>query len=176
MVTPPLMPLIVSSKRWLKVAAIVLPCLCLCGFLLLRSLAFLGDDDCMDEEAVAQWTHLRDAVVSQDALQAKLLLKQGGYANYDYDMPGGSRSLLMIAAEQGDLPTVKVLLHAGADVNYSGDGETAFSLAKKNHHTEVAECLRQAELRAANKLINSKLNRVDCLNWNSEVFGPKELR
>lgn len=150
MTIPPLIPLITISQKNFKRAALLLPCIVLCVYLFPLAHPFL-DDDCMegvDWAAEEQGYELLRAVQDRDDYRAAHWLKQGGNANNIFTLKEGNHSLLMLAAEQGDLPTVKVLLHAGADVLHSEAGETAFSLARKKHHTEVAECLMRAGLRA----------------------------
>ena len=49
---------------------------------------------------------------------------------------------LFIAAQQGRLASVRLLIEAGADDTLTADGKTALRWAEQNGHTEVAALLR----------------------------------
>lgn len=70
--------------------------------------------------------------------------------NYDSNDPinplsyvdSNGDSLLHIAAQHGDLQTIKILLNAGVDVNIKGDmGCTALHYAKMENNEEVVRLL-----------------------------------
>jgi ankyrin repeat protein len=70
----------------------------------------------------------------------KLLAEKANPSSTDSD----GWSALQAAAENGHIEIVKLLIAAGADLNYSGVGGTALQLAIKSKQEEIAKFLRQA--------------------------------
>lgn len=86
------------------------------------------------------------AAYSPDSCMVKSLLKAGADVNFRTDR---GKTPLMYAAEDGMINNVKALLDAGARVaDQSKDGETALSLARGHHHSDVVALLeRQLAMR-----------------------------
>jgi len=86
------------------------------------------------------------AAYSPDSCMVKSLLKAGADVNFRTDR---GKTPLMYSAEDGILNNVKALLEAGARVaDQSKDGETALSLARAHHHSDVVAFLeRQMAMR-----------------------------
>lgn len=75
----------------------------------------------------------------------KFLLAKGADLNRKNGITG--ESALMSAAEMGQLGTVKVLLSSGADACATDkEGHTAEGLARKYHHTDIADYLASVSL------------------------------
>lgn len=51
---------------------------------------------------------------------------------------------LILAARNGDIDTVRLLISAGADKSIAAHGQTAFEVAKQNGFTAIASLLQQA--------------------------------
>lgn len=82
--------------------------------------------------------YLASAVYQNDIEMLKYLISQGVDVNY-YSI----ETPLTIAAYNGSLPMVKVLLQNGAKVNKINNfGETALDLAERKNHKEVADYLK----------------------------------
>jgi len=74
-------------------------------------------------------------------------LLDNGHSGPDIVDSHGS-SLLMRAAQSGNLDTVVELLRRGARTNYrDGDGDTALTVAERYRHQEIARLLRKAGAR-----------------------------
>jgi uncharacterized protein len=84
------------------------------------------------------------AVGNSDLQIVKYLIERGANpkSNEGSDL---SFSVLMWAAEKGNLEIVKLLVQYGADVNSRmTDGTTALKVAKQKGHTAVVEFLNKA--------------------------------
>lgn len=87
-------------------------------------------------------TALTRAVIYRHCDSAQLLLQSGGDPN---DQGGSGVTLLMVAAESGQLDMVRVLLQAGADATRKNrEGHTALSLARSKGHADVVRLLLEA--------------------------------
>lgn len=91
---------------------------------------------------------LEFAAQSGDLAEAKVALNDGADVNALAtawsQMTGveGYR-VLHVAAEQGHLPIVELLLNLGADASVqTADGRTPLDLAQANGHTQIAELLK----------------------------------
>jgi ankyrin repeat protein len=85
-------------------------------------------------------TALQNAATAGVDESVQLLLAKGAKVNISDDR-GYSALMYAAAAEQRNAASVKMLLDKGADVNATGEGETAKSLAAKRGYTEVAKLL-----------------------------------
>lgn len=90
------------------------------------------------------WTALMEAAESGKTEVVDVLIKAGADVN---DRRKDGYTALILASEKGFTPIVKNLIEAGADVNIItafGYGYTALAAAKKEHHTDVINILKQA--------------------------------
>eukprot|EP01063_Lacrimia_lanifica_P027493 TRINITY_DN386_c0_g1_i2.p2 TRINITY_DN386_c0_g1~~TRINITY_DN386_c0_g1_i2.p2 ORF type:complete len:836 (+),score=420.59 TRINITY_DN386_c0_g1_i2:82-2589(+) len=88
---------------------------------------------------IEQATVLCDAAAAGNAAELKVLCEQVNPDTSDYD----KRSALHLAAEEGHLEAVKVLVEAGAHTNCADRwGTTPLSGAVQNGHSEVADYLK----------------------------------
>ncbi len=89
----------------------------------------------------AGFTALTGAVSQRHGRVADLLVRRGAEVNHVYE---GTLTPLVVAASQGDLNLVRLLLDHGADPNLGGmEGKSALDLAKEKGSREIAEVLRQ---------------------------------
>src|SRR3989454_4241074 len=87
------------------------------------------------------FTALTGAVSQRHGRVADLLVRRGAEVNHQYE---GTLPPLIVAAAQGDLNLVRLLLDHGADPNLGGmEGKSALDLAKGKGSREIAEVLRQ---------------------------------
>jgi ankyrin repeat protein len=94
-----------------------------------------------------------------DAARVRALIENpaNGFLELHRPRPIGDRDALMVAAEQGRLEVVNVLIQAGADPDYKDrTGESALSLAMKKRRTDVV-----ARLELAQKLERELLAAID---------------
>lgn len=88
------------------------------------------------------WTALHYAVFSESTDLVEWLLKKG--SKIDARAPNG-HTALMLAAKQGKLAQVKLLVDADADMDLEDfDGKSALALAKAGNHDEVVAFLRSS--------------------------------
>ncbi len=81
-------------------------------------------------------------MLSKSARISELLMRKVAAVNYA--TPGKGITALMIAAQEGNLPVVKVLLTSKADVEKAAaDGKKAIDFARENGHTEIAELIQR---------------------------------
>jgi len=85
-------------------------------------------------------TALQNAATAGAEESVALLLAKGAKVNISDDR-GYSALMYAAAAEERNAKSVKMLLDKGADVNATGEGETAKTLAAKRGYTEVAKLL-----------------------------------
>lgn len=83
--------------------------------------------------------HLTQAAHGGHIEVIRMLLAAGANPNIP---EGEGVTALTVAAEAGHLEVVKALLAAGADKNYRTPEGTAFELAKRKGHTDVADAIR----------------------------------
>lgn len=87
-------------------------------------------------------TLLLAANLRQDATKIATMLLAHGAGLTINESAGDEKSALMIAAEEGNLELVKLMVKNGADVNATDeDGVTALQFAAKNDNTDVVEFL-----------------------------------
>lgn len=85
-----------------------------------------------------KWTAL---MLSKSAIVSALLVKKGAQVNYA--TPGSGITALMVAAEEGNLQLVKMLLALKADrEKVTADGKKAIDFAVKNGHTGIVNLLQ----------------------------------
>ncbi len=85
---------------------------------------------------------LKNAVFNNNIEFVKTLIQKGADVNVygnDYDAP------LTIAAERGYVEIVRMLIDAGANVNFENDNITALMSAVKNNHVKIVRMLIGAE-------------------------------
>jgi ankyrin repeat protein len=93
--------------------------------------------------ASPEGTPLMMAVAGTNAKLILLLLQHG--ADPNFGTPAGGESAIMIAADKGETRIVKMLLAAGADVNYADSkGDAAVSLATYKGHLTTVKVLIKA--------------------------------
>jgi ankyrin repeat protein len=78
---------------------------------------------------------------------AKLLLDKGAGIN-TVDFRGYTPLMHAAYCDNAPVALIRLLLDAGADVNVTGEGETALSLAAKRGETETTRLLREAQERS----------------------------
>lgn len=98
----------------------------------------LIEDTKAESQDIQDCKELLRAVKEQDSDRVRELLNRLD-PNCSYLGDGEARSPLVAAARNGDLPVVKLLLNAGADVAFHAEGdESALMAAAANGHLEVA--------------------------------------
>ena len=123
-----------------------------------------------DAKATNNWgaTTLMSAAAGGDIESARLLVQHGAKPNA---MPiadtvafifNGARSPLMWAAYRGDLPMIKVLLAAGADINAEGMLGTPLEQAAWHDCTDTCKFLLE---RGANPNYVSHFDTFTALHW-----------
>lgn len=91
-----------------------------------------------DKGAFALWV----AVWNQDPKMVELLLKNGGKADQKFKGEQGDMGLMEVAAQEGPLETVKLLVMAGEDVNRRDiHGYTPLRTAARNGRTDIVKYL-----------------------------------
>jgi ankyrin repeat protein len=106
---------------------------------------------------------LMSAVLSKNIELIELLLSEGAFV--DPQDCGSSRTPLIIASYYGWLEIVKILVNAGADVNYLAEGEGALFCATSQGHIDVYEYLLPLvsdleEIKMAKEEIYYKQNNI----------------
>jgi len=81
------------------------------------------------------------AAFNEDTSATKLLIDHG--ANINSKMNRGDTAL-MIAAHQGHLNTVRLLLESGANPSVEVNGETALQRARQRGHWEIVDLLAKS--------------------------------
>lgn len=90
-------------------------------------------------------TALHDAATNRDETCARILLQTGANPNLACSLRAHSKTPLHVAAELGNVSTVKLLLDYGADIlARDAEGLMATDIAERAGHTDVVDLLRSA--------------------------------
>jgi ankyrin repeat protein len=114
-------------------------------------------------ESFSEDSPLMSAVLSKNIDLIELLLSEGAFV--DPQACGCDRTPLIIASYYGWLEIVKILVNAGADVNYLAEGEGALFCAASQGHVDVYEYLLPLvsdlkEIKMAKEEIYCKQNNI----------------
>jgi ankyrin repeat protein len=109
----------------------------------------------------------------------KLLVQHGGDVNYRWQHD--ECTLVMMAAERGNMDILRVLVDAGADIGgQNKNGETALDLAQQKNKKQVVEFLQMAAQQGAGRdekgaVAMLKLRRIRLTPENSGYSQSQRL-
>ncbi len=122
------------------------------------------------------WTPLHYAVFAEQAEMVAYLLQKG--ANVDARAPN-EQTALMLAAKNGNLAIVKLLLNAKADPALADQhGDTPLTLAQKNNNTELSKLFEQRaksdKTAAAAEAVKAEAPKVEASK--AETAKPEPIK